>query len=153
MIDSQSMKKVRIQPESEENGSYRVSVKLFVSKCSYSSYILPVQVWFCQSRLKNSLLTSLFDFVSYYFLWMLTRFLQYCLQTCIWKFWQNEKFCLAVNPPFSFFSGKFGGRKHRWDFFLKHCPLHPAEACNGFLASDWLYSLWNDIKLAIDATR
>ena len=47
MIDSWSMKKVRIQPESEENGSCRILVKLFVSKCSYSSYILPLQVWFC----------------------------------------------------------------------------------------------------------
>ena len=47
MIDSWSMKKVRIQPESEENGSCRILVKPFVSKCSYSSYILPLQVWFC----------------------------------------------------------------------------------------------------------
>lgn len=87
------------------------------------------------------------------FEWTLTRFLQYCLQTCIWKFWQNGKFRLALNPPLSFFSGKCGGCKHRRDFFLKYCPLHPAEICNGFLASDWFFSLWNEIKLAIDATR
>ena len=64
-----------------------------------------------------------------------------------------KSFAWRLIHPSIFLAGNVEAASIAGIFFLKYCPLHPAEVCNGFLASDWLYSLWNEIKLAIDSTR